>query len=283
MISVQEKKRLAYLGPGGTFSEEAALYYSASYKRQLVEYPTIAAVIRAVCEKETNEGLVPLENSLEGGVGATLDQLARQEGLFIRYELTRPVRQCLMARENLPLAQIKIVYSHLHALGQCADYIDHQLPHAECLPVESTAAAAALASQNRGAAAIAPGRAAALYNLLLLAEDIQDNQDNYTRFVVLAGADHPPTGKDKTSLVFTIPDGPGSLYKILGYFARRAINLTRIESRPSRKIIGDWLFFIDCEGHRFDHGRKELWEEIEKEVSFFKLLGSYPCNNFNVE
>ncbi|MDY6826276.1 MAG: prephenate dehydratase [Bacillota bacterium] len=280
---MQENKKLAYLGPGGTFSEEAALYYSASSQRQLVEYPTIVAVINAVCEKETDEGLVPLENSLEGGVGVTLDQLVRQEGLYIRHELTRPVRQCLMAKEKLTLAQIKIVYSHPHALGQCADYIDHHLPHTECLPVESTAAAAALAAQNTGAAAIAPGRAAALYNLLLLAENIQDNQDNSTRFIILAETDHPPTGEDKTSLVFTIPDGPGSLYKILGHFARRAINLTRIESRPSRKIVGDWLFFIDCEGHRLDSGRKELWEEIEKEVSFFKLLGSYPRNNFNVQ
>ncbi|HED24789.1 MAG TPA: prephenate dehydratase, partial [Firmicutes bacterium] len=274
------KKKLAYLGPGGTFSEEAALCYSSSYQRQMVEYPTLTAVIRAVCEKETEEGLVPFENSLEGGVGATLDQLARQEGLYIRHELTRPVRQCLMSGEKWPLTKIKTIYSHPHALGQCTEYLDLNLPHAEHFTVESTAAAAVLAAQNAETAAIAPRRAAAIYHLALLAENIQDNLDNSTRFVVLGRSDHPPTGRDKTSLVFTIPDGPGSLHKILGYFARRAINLTRIESRPSRRIAGDWLFFVDCEGHRFDQGRKELWEEIEKEVSFFKLLGSYPCNSY---
>lgn len=276
---MQNIKKLAYLGPGGTFSEEAALCYSSSHQRQMVEYPTLAAVIRAVCERETEEGLVPFENSLEGGVGTTLDHLARQEGLYIRHELTLPVRQCLMAIEERPLTQIKTIYSHSHALGQCTEYLEHNLPHAEYLTVESTAAAAVMAARDADAAAIAPRRAAALYHLVLLAEDIQDNFDNSTRFVVLGRSDHPPTGKDKTSLVFTIPDGPGSLYKILGYFARRAINLTRIESRPSRRITGDWLFFVDCEGHRSDPGRKELWAEIEKEVSFFKLLGSYPHNN----
>ncbi|HSW34980.1 MAG TPA: prephenate dehydratase [Candidatus Limnocylindrales bacterium] len=269
-------KRLGYLGPRGTFSEEAALFYSKSRGRNLQEYPTIAAVIEAVIDNEIEEGLVPLENIIEGGVAATLDHLARQEGIFIRHELIYPVCQCLMASFRISLEQITQVCSHPQALGQCSEYIRLNLPRAECLPVESTAAAARFVVGQHGVVAIAPRRAAELFNLYLLAEGIQDSEENVTRFVVLARQDHIPTGDDKTSLVLTIPDGPGSLYRVLGYFARRNINLTRIESRPSRRIIGDWLFFIDCDGHRTEPDKEELWDEIRGAVTFFKLLGSYP-------
>ncbi len=268
--------RLGYLGPQGTFSEEAALLYNQSRSRKLIEYSTIGAVIEAVINGELEEGLVPLENSLEGGVAVTLDNLARQEGIFIRYELIYPVRQCLMAKKEIALNQITKVLSHPHALGQCADYVNRNLPQAECLPVESTAAAAKSIVEQPGQAAIAPRRAAELFDLILLEEGIEDNEENVTRFVILARKDHTPTGQDKTSLVLTIPDGPGSLYQVLGYFAHRNINLTRIESRPSRRIVGDWLFFIDCEGHRNDPDKGELWDEISEAVPFFKLLGSYP-------
>lgn len=153
------------------------------------------------------------------------------------------------------------------------------LPHAEKIPFESTAAAAKYTVGIRNAAAIAPKRAAELFNLSLIADGIEDNAVNTTRFVVLSKNDHQPTGKDKTFLVLTIPDGLGSLYRILGYFAHRDINLTRIESRPSRQMIGDWLFFIDCEGHRKDPGMNDLWEELKNTAPFFKLLGSYPVNH----
>jgi prephenate dehydratase len=275
-------KRLGYLGPRGTFSEEAALIYNSNRERQLLEYPTIAAVITAVINGELEEGLVPLENTLEGGIAATLDYLARQEGIFIRHEMIYRVRQCLMADKRIALADIRQVVSHPHALGQCSGFIDSCLPNAVPLPVESTAAAAKYVSGRPEAAAIAPLRAVELFGLQLLAEGIQDNEENATRFVILSLSDHPPTGDDKTSLVMTIPDGPGSLYRVLGYFARRNINLTRIESRPSRQMIGDWLFFIDCEGHRDDPDRVLLWEEIRKAVPFFKLLGSYPVNKNTV-
>ncbi len=273
-----KKKRLGYLGPRGTFSEEAALLYNQDSDSILLEYPSIADVVTAVKEGSIDEGLVPLENTLEGGVGPTLDRLARQEEVYICNELVYPVHQCLMSAEKLDLNQIRQVLSHPHALGQCSEYLNRNLSHAECLPVESTAAAAKAVRNLPGAAAIAPSRAGELFNLVLLARDIQDNNGNATRFVVVARHDHAATGEDKTSLVLSIPDGPGSLYHVLGYFAHRNINLTRIESRPSRQMIGDWLFFIDCEGHRNDPGREELWAEIEQAVPFFKLLGSYPVN-----
>jgi len=273
-----KKSRLGYLGPRGTFSEEAALLYNRDHGSTLLEYPSIVSVIAAVISGDLEEALVPLENTLEGGVGATLDHLARQENIFIRHELVYPVRQCLMAGTGTAQGQIRKVYSHPHAFGQCSDYLERSFPRIECLPVESTAAAAKHVTGCPGAAAIAPRRAAELFDLTLLEEGIQDNEGNATRFVVLSGKDHAPTGDDKTSLVLTIPDGPGSLYRVLGLFAHRVINLTRIESRPSRQMIGDWLFFIDCEGHRSDPGREELWEDLRRAVPFFKLLGSYPVN-----
>ena len=272
-------KKMGYLGPRGTFSEEAALLYSRLQGRQLQEYPTIAAVIAAVITGGLDEGLVPLENTLEGGIAVTLDQLARQEGIYICNELIYPIRQCLMAGKNIDLNQVKQVLSHPHALGQCSAFIERNLYHAECIPIESTAAAAKGVTSRPGSAAIAPKRAAELFDLCLLAEGIEDSEGNATRFVTISRQDSPSTGNDKTSLVLTIPDGPGSLYQVLGYFAHRNINLTRIESRPSRQMIGDWLFFIDCEGHRSDPDKLDLWEEIRQAVPFFKLLGSYPVNN----
>ncbi len=268
--------RLGYLGPRGTFSEEAALLYKAKEGCRLVEYPTIGAVIEAVKSGQVDEGLVPLENRLEGGVGATMDHLAEGEDIYIRQEILYPIRHCLMAESELRPEQVTAVLSHPHALGQCSVYLKEHLPGVECLPVESTAAAAKSLTGKPGFAAIAPRRAAELFNLTLLEEGVEDNSENATRFVIVSSQDHPPTGNDKTSLVLTIPDLPGSLYRVLGCFALREINLTRIESRPSRRIIGDWLFFIDCEGHRSDAGKGELWEAVGKEALFFKLLGSYP-------
>ncbi|MFO7952815.1 MAG: prephenate dehydratase [Bacillota bacterium] len=268
--------KLGYLGPQGTFSEEAALLYNKDGNKTVCEYSTIGGVINAVQTGEIEEGLVPLENSLEGGITITLDHLARQEGIYICHELYYPVRQCLMAEKNIAPGLIDTVLSHPHALGQCAEYLNCFLPEAECIPVESTAAAAKSIAGKFGRAAIAPRRAAELFNLTILQEGVQDNEDNKTRFVILSWEDHPPTGADKTSMVLTLADRPGSLYKVLGFFAQRNINLTRIESRPSRQMIGDWLFFIDCEGHRSESVKVELWKDIQETVPFFKLLGSYP-------
>ncbi len=268
--------KIGYLGPQGTFSEEAALLYQGKVECCLCEYPTIGSVIKAVAAGEIDQGLVPLENRLEGGVGATLDCLSTSEGILIRNEVYHPIRQCLMAEDETRLGQITVVLSHPHALGQCAKFIDKHLSKAKLLPVESTAAAAKSLAGKPGYAAIAPRRAAELFNLKMLKEGIEDNKENATRFVVLSSVEQKPTGNDKTSLVLTILDRPGSLYRVLGCFARRGINLTRIESRPSREIIGDWLFFIDCEGHSDEFSETGLWQEINSEITFIKMLGSYP-------
>lgn len=270
--------RVGYLGPQGTFSEEAALLYKTNTGCSLYEYSTIGAVIEAVDEGEIKEGLIPLENRLEGGVGATLDHLAASKGIYIKQEINYPIRQCLMAADEINLENITAVLSHPHALGQCSAFIKRSLPGVQCMPVESTAAAAKSLAGKKSFAAIAPRRAAELFNLSVLREGIEDNKENVTRFVIVSTGERPATGDDKTSLVLTIPDRPGSLYRVLGCFAHRGINLTRIESRPSRRIIGDWLFFIDCEGHRSDLEKSALWEEVSREVTFLKLLGSYPMD-----
>ncbi len=268
--------RVGYLGPQGTFSEEAALLYKMRTGCSLFEYPSIGAVLEAVMAGEIKQGLVPLENRLEGGVGATLDHLAVNEGIYIRQEINYPIRQCLMSADQIKFEQITAVLSHPHALGQCSAFIKKHLPGVQCMPVESTAAAAKSLVGKESYAAIAPRRAAELFNLSILSEGIEDNKENVTRFVIASTEERAATGDDKTSLVLTVPDQPGSLYRVLGCFARRGINLTRIESRPSRRIIGDWLFFIDCEGHRSDLEKGALWEEVNRETNFLKLLGSYP-------
>lgn len=268
--------QLGYLGPAGTFSEEAALLFTQSSPRHLKQCSSIAAVVEQVATGEIEEGIVPFENALEGGVGATLDLLAGEADVLIRYELIYPVRHCLLGAPGISCRDIKEVYSHPQALGQCRRFLGENLPNAACFPVESTAAAARLVSGLGQAAAIAPRRAAEIFELGLLVENIQDNGENETRFVILSRQDHPPTGRDKTSLVFSISDGPGSLYHILGYFARSGVNLTRIESRPARRSLGDWLFFVDCEGHRLEPSLAGLWEQLSGVVPFLKLLGSYP-------
>lgn len=271
---------LGYLGPSGTFSEEAALIYSRSVKSKLCEYSSIPAVINAVAVGVLKEGIVPIENTLEGGIAVTLDQLVSKQGIYIANELVHPVCQCLLVTGNILPEEIIQVVSHPYALGQCADYISRCLPNAGILPVESTAAAAKYIISREKIAAIASRRAAEIFKLHVLADGIQDAKDNATRFVVLSKSDHPRTGYDKTSLVFSIHDGPGSLYRVLGLFAERDLNLTRIESRPSRIVSGDWLFFVDCEGHRCDPGFAELWIKLKNTVSFIKLLGSYPVNTY---
>lgn len=268
--------KLGFLGPRGTFSEEAALLYCRSYQRSLVEFSTIGEVIEAVASKELSEGIVPLENSLEGSVGITLDLLVSLDGIAIRHELVFPISHCLLARPGEQLERVHTVYSHPQALGQCRGFLRRRLAGAACLSVESTAAAAKLAAINEGSAAIAPCRAGAIYSLEPLAEKIEDSSNNATRFIVLAEEDHLPTGSDKTSMVLACPDGPGSLYTILGYFAHLGINLTRIESRPSRRNLGDYLFFIDCQGHRLDPVLLQLHSKLRSRLNFIKLLGSYP-------
>jgi len=269
---------LGYLGPRGTFSEEAAIKYSqqAGGNLDLREYPAIDQIMEALCKKEIGQGIVPLENSLEGSINITLDLLASSREIFIYQEIICPVTHHLVAAPGMEVSDIKELYSHPQVFSQCRAFINQNLPQVKKIPWHSTAAAALMVSWPLGRAAIVSRRAAGIYKLKMLASHIQDNNGNKTRFVVLGREDHKITGEDKTSLVFSIKDGAGSLYSVLGVFARRGINLTRIESRPARKSLGDYIFFIDLEGHCQDHRIKEAMCELEDQVVFKKMLGSYP-------
>ena len=269
---------MAYLGPPGTFTEEAAQQYleTRDTPLSLRDYSTIDQVVEAVQRGEVDQGLVPLENSLEGGVSVTLDLLANSQEVYVNQEMVCGIEHCLLADSRSSINDIKELYSHPQVFSQCRTFIREHLPGVKRIPWHSTAAAASMVINTKGKGALASRRAAQLFQLEVLASSVQDGNGNQTRFVVIDREDHPYTGKDKTSLVVYIKDGPGSLYEILRTFALHRINLTRIESRPARKSLGDYLFFIDLEGHREEQEVKTALGELKEQVLFMKMLGSYP-------
>jgi prephenate dehydratase len=226
-------KRIAFFGPAGTYTEEAALRYDSA--ADLQPFPTIAAVGQAVSSGVTEEGVVPIENSLEGSVTYTLDLLISQSGLSICKEIVLPIDHYLMAKPGTSMGDIQVVFSHPQALGQCRNFLERRLPQAQQTASLSTVAAVVdMKASPVPAAAIAPRRAAELHEAEIIARSIQDYPNNVTRFVVLARADHPPTGRDKTSICFSFDqDAPSLLYHALGEFAQRDINLAKVESRPT--------------------------------------------------
>jgi len=268
---------LAYLGPRGTFSEEAALRYRRD-QTQLRPYATWPEIFEALAGGEVDEAVVALENSCEGSVNLTLDFLAGREDVFIRAELVLPVVQNLLARPGT--AEIGKVYSHPQALAQCYRYLRRNLPRAVLVPAESTAAAARKAAASDGTAAIGTARAAGLYGLEVRAAAINDQAENVTRFVVLGrGEAARGEGGTKTSLVVFIVDRPGALYRILQEFAVRGLNLTRIESRPTGNRLGEYHFFIDVIGHREDPPVAEALRAVSSQSARVRLLGSYPAES----
>ncbi|MBF8266925.1 MAG: Prephenate dehydratase [Dehalococcoidia bacterium] len=269
-------KRVAYFGPAGTFTEAAALRYDP--QAQLLPFSSIAAVAAAVDAGMAEEGVVPIENSLEGSVTDTLDLLIHESHLCIRHELVMPIEHCLLVRPGGSAQEVRVVYSHPQALGQCRRFIERCFPKAQAVAALSTAAAVEEMLQSQlPAAAIAPSRAAEIYGAEVLARGIQDHPSNSTRFVVLAHQDHPPTGRDKTSLCFSFEeDRPGLLYSVMGEFASRSINLVKVESRPNKESLGRYVFLIDLEGHREDPIVKEALHGVRAEASMIKILGSYP-------
>ncbi len=277
MKDVKEMNRLlAYLGPPGTFSEEAAMKYCAGKMMLLRPYAAIDQILAAVEKKEVEQGLVPVENSLEGSVNLTLDLLSGDTAVKIRGELLHRVRHFLLASQAQELFKIKEVYSHPQALAQCRQNLERILPGVSCIHTASTTDGVMLVSRSEGRAVIAPHRAAKLYGLEILHEDLQDEAGNVTRFLLLALDDAPPSGDDKTSLLLGLHDRPGSLYRLLGIFARYDLNLTKIESRPVRGDLGRYIFFVDVEGHRFDERVDSALGDVLKEALFLKILGSYP-------
>lgn len=267
---------LAFLGPSGTYTEEAALLYAPD--AELRPYPNISAVGQAVASGETGQGVAPIENSIEGSVNFTLDLLVSENSLLISHEIVLPIEHYLMGKPGTRLEEVEVVYSHPQALAQCREYLERNFTNAARSASLSTAQAVGDAmSSEAPAVAIAPRRSAALYNAEILATGIQDVAANATRFVVLSKSDHEPTGNDKTSLFFTFAeDLPGQLYAVIGEFATREINLAKIESRPTKQSLGQYVFFIDCDGHREDPLMRETIEAIGRRTSALRVMGSYP-------
>ena len=267
--------RLAYLGPVGTFSEEAALRYEPS--AELLPFSTEAAVVAAVESGEADVGVLAIENSIEGSVTRTLDALIHDSQLSIRHELILPIEHCLIVRPGMTAADIHVVRSHPQALNQCRKFLERCFPQARQEASLSNAAAVEEILAMEDAAAIGPARAAELRGAQILSRGIQDDAHNKTRFVVLGRTDGEPSGDDKTSIAFTVAhDRPGTLVDVLHEFADREINLTNIESRPSREELGIYIFLVDLEGHRSEPNVAEALAAVQAKTFFFRVLGSYP-------
>lgn len=271
-----DRRRLAYLGPAGTHSEQACISYDPDSGR--VPYSSIEAAASAVGSGEADEVVLPIENSLGGSVPPTLDLLVQEEGLFIVREVVIPITHCLVVAEGTRTKEIKTIYSHPQALVQCRSYLMKAFSGTQQVASESTAAAVKdMLEKGSQAAAIATERAGHLYGAKLLAKGIEDNSNNVTRFVVLALSDHSPTGDDKTSICFAYDkDVAGTLYSTLGEFAHRGINLAKIESRPTREALGRYIFLVDLDGHRLDQPVAEALAQVRAQTSMFRLFGSYP-------
>ena len=268
--------RIGYLGPAGTYTEQAALLYAPD--AELEPYPTISAVGAAVADDELESGVVPIENSLEGSVTFTLDLLIAQSGLSIRNEVVIPIDHYLVAPPGVSVDSVEVIYSHPQALAQCRGYLGENFPTVTREASLSTVAAVLdMQSSRAPAAAICPQRATEIYDVHILARSIQDNSTNQTRFVVLAHDDHPPTGHDRTSISFAFAvDRPGNLYHAIGEFAERNINLVKIESRPTKQELGRYIFLIDCDGHREEPEVAAALRGLQEYADVFKILGSYP-------
>ena len=270
-------KRVAYLGPPGTFTEAAALLYAP--QAELVPFSSPAAIAQAVSSGVTDEGIVAIENSLEGAVPDTLDLLIHESRLAIRHEVVIPIVHCLLVKPGTKVEDVAVIFSHPQALGQCRRFIERCFPTAQPMAALSTAAAVEQMAEHGDAAAIGTHRAAEIYNVEVLAQGIQDGSNNETRFVVLADTDLGPTGDDKTSLCFGFTeDKPGVLVRVLQTFSSRGINLGKIESRPSKESLGKYIFLIDLDGHRQDPSVSAALEEVcaQSDPERFKIFGSYP-------
>lgn len=267
----------AFLGPRGTFSEEAALLRANS--DELIAFTSFPALVSAVETGLATEAVLPIENSIEGAISTTLDLLIHETSLRIVGELALPVRHFLITRPGVKLEEIRVITSHPQPLGQCRRFLERCLPGAEQVAALSTATAVqeVAGGTDDHRAAIGTVRATELYGGTILAHDIQDARLNVTRFVVLAPHDVPPTGDDKTSLGFTIKENvPGALHAVLSEFAREGIQLTKIENRPTKGWLGDYVFLIDFEGHRLDEEIVPVLDRVIAMCAMVKIFGSYP-------
>jgi prephenate dehydratase len=274
--------RIAYLGPPGTFTDDALREALGGTEAELVPAPNVYDAILAVDSGEADRALVPFENSIEGAVRSTLDTLAFDTStVTIVGEHDHPIRHSLIARREIPLAEITAVLSHPQASAQCAHFIRERLPGAEVRAAASTAEAVRQVADSQEAwAALAARAAADIYGCVVLAEGVEDGPDNVTRFVWIAPRDTRPSGDGawRTTLVFSElgEDKPGALVEALVEFSRRGVNLTRIESRPRRRGLGRYMFFLDLEGAVEDPVVAEAIDGLRTKAESVRVLGSYP-------
>ena len=272
-FALEQGINVAYLGPEGTFTHEAALKHFGHSVRTTA-LAGIDQVFREVESGQCHFGVVPVENSIEGVVNHTLDLLMNST-LCICGEVELRIHQHLLSRAE-DLSAIRRVYSHQQSLAQCRAWLNGNLAGAERIPVSSTSEAARLAAAEDGAAALAGEAAAEFHRIPILARNIEDAPDNTTRFLVLGCDSAAPSGRDKTSLLFATPNRPGALFSMLKCFADQGVSLSRIESRPSRRGMWDYVFFVDLEGHAEDTAVAAALSALQREAAMVRVLGSYP-------
>jgi len=272
-LSLEEPLKVACLGPLATFTHLAAIRHFGS-SAKFIPVESIKDVFEAVLQHKADFGVVPIENSNEGVISYTLD-------MFIDYELKVSAEIMLEINHNLlsisgDIKNVKKIYSHPQAVAQCRGWLQKNLPKLPIIDTTSTAAAAEMAASDEEAAAIASELAAKIYDLRFIERKIEDSKNNYTRFLVISNEFPLPSGKDKTSIMLSIKDKPGALLDVLTPFKKANINLTKIESRPSKRKAWEYIFFIDMEGHIQDKRLNKALKEVEKYCLFLKVLGSYP-------
>ena len=276
-----------YLGPPGTFSEQAISNYCSSYGGQIKDFDSIRDIVEAVAADKVDLGLLPLENSLEGSVNLSLDLLYQHPELKLYREIVLPIAHYLLVQPGVSRGEIKKIYSHPQAIAQSGDYLAEKYKDAKIIYTDSTAAAAKKALEARDRAAVGSIRLSEIYELEIMAENLQGDLPNSTRFVLAAKKDKDLGSNNhlgeaaesdfKTSIICAPEvNEAGVLYRILGKFAEENIDLTRIESRPSRQRLGEYIFYIDLKGSSSDQHLSSALEEVKRMSSYFRLLGSYP-------
>jgi chorismate mutase/prephenate dehydratase len=271
-LSLEKPLRIAYLGPQATFTHLASMRKFGSSPTYL-PVKSIADVFSEVEKGRADYGVVPIENSTEGVINYTLDMFIDSD-LKVVSEILLEISHNLLSKSSL--TNIKKIYSHSQAIAQARNWMESNLPNAKIFEVSSTARAAARAAKEKNAGAIASELAAKLYNLKIVASHIEDTKENVTRFLVIGRTLSKRTGRDKTSIMFSIKDRPGALHDMLRPFAKEKINLTKIESRPSKKKAWDYYFFVDFQGHIGERKVEKALKELEKGCLFLKILGAYP-------
>jgi len=272
--------KIGYLGPEGSYCEIAAKKWQETLGLKdaiLIPSNTIPFLIESIKKDMADYSIVPLENSIEGSVNITIDELIRTETRIVG-EIIVKIDHCLAVRPETTRNKIQTIYSHSQALSQCYHFVTSSFPDALLIPVESTSKAAELVAKGKkDTGAICSKQAALNNNLVVLAEKIQDYKDNKTRFLAVSKHRPKPANKNKTTLVIALPENkPGGLYSVLKEFADEQIDLTKIESRPTKKELGEYLFFIECIGHIQDQNLNKVLSSLSSKAAFFKALGSYP-------